>query len=53
LADVREYYQGDLKKFDRLKQNLENQLNPSGKHECTKLLIEFPEVRSINKDLLN
>ena len=43
LEDIRPYYRGDLKKFDRLLITLERQLQPSGKHLCKRLLFEMRE----------
>lgn len=43
---MRHCYNGDIKKYDRLMQNFELQLKPTGKHNYTKLLLNLHEAAS-------
>ena len=53
LANMRQYYIGDMPKYDRLIETLGRQVIPSGKHECKSLLFELPHKEKPTKEFLS
>ena len=53
LEDARPYYDGDIKKYDKLMETLNRQIEPSGKHHCKSFLLELREPMKGTMELIS
>ena len=52
LTNMKEFYIGDMPRYERLIITLGRQIVPSGKHECKSLLFELPNKEKPTKEFL-
>lgn len=45
MEEMKSTYKGDMTKYNKLKQNLQSQIEPTGKHEYKNILIDLVDIK--------